>query len=235
MTKTTLLQLMSVMTLVMVITLGQTNDVFADPTIRLTQGINFVEISDQGVDDTNNNTGIVQYTQGIGVFDNVLAATSTSNLNATNPSLNTAIIVQSTAGGNLTYAFSDGNFTGTDLTCVNFGGGTTDGDVTHTVYVDSSNGLFATTTPIFSTTSFPDGQILIDKSANATGSSLYSLTIVSEIAHNIDTDRTSFSIITSCDGEETPTWNATTDSNPQGDIDAPVDNPVDTVNIIADA
>ncbi|MDH3678172.1 MAG: hypothetical protein OEQ12_07725, partial [Nitrosopumilus sp.] len=30
-------------------------------------------------------------------------------------------------------------------------------------------------------------------------------------------------------------WNATTDSTPQGDIDAPVDNPVDTVNIIADA
>ena len=32
-----------------------------------------------------------------------------------------------------------------------------------------------------------------------------------------------------------PEWSATTDSDPQGDLDAPVDNPVDTVNIIADA
>ncbi|MDH3677509.1 MAG: hypothetical protein OEQ12_04325 [Nitrosopumilus sp.] len=204
---TRLFQLLSIMTLVMVISLGQAMDVFADGKIRLTSGNNTVTITDQDFignvtaderPDANNVNGIVQTNQQLGNMDLVLTATSFTKLNSGTVSMvmfDHDIVAASSGASDLLYEFTDTGFIGEALSCKNFGGGTTGGTVNYTVYIDSNNQEFAQTQKLFE--SNHAGLISIDLVGFITPGSPFSVTVVSDIQHQ-GAVTTSHDIVVEC-------------------------------------
>lgn len=174
----------------------------ATPTLRLTQGATTVTITDQendggGDDDANSTAGAVTFVGTVGVFDiNVSTGlTKPASGSAVSPDIDLNSINSSNGGGTLTIEFSETGFIGSGQhTASTALGGTTQGTISFSVDIDTTDTLFGSTNNVFSVG--PLGNPFSASGAgqfNHVGS--YSITQTAVIAHTGD-GTTSFDIQT---------------------------------------
>lgn len=161
----------------------------AVPMLRLTGDATTVTITDGGAGDINGLAGAVTF---VGAIDSFITSVSTG---ITKPILGTAtspemdlndVSVSSAAGGNLKIEFTETDFT-TSFNILSFLseiGGVSGGTFKFSVYTDASNTAFGTGTLVDSFT-FGGGPMAASSSnlVALVPSSLYSITLVAEIAH----------------------------------------------------
>lgn len=161
----------------------------AAPMLRLTSDATTITITDGGAGDANALTGAVTF---IGVIDSFITTVSTGLTKpvlgtATNPEMDlNDVSLSSPTGGNLKIEFTETDFmAGFDmLSFLSQIGGVSGGTLNFSVYADAGNTAFGTGTLVDSF-SFGSGP-LATSSSNLIAfvpSSLYSITLVAEIAH----------------------------------------------------
>ncbi len=185
-------QLMIMTFSISILAIGGLTDAYAMPMIKLTEGTGASAlITDEVIvgdaDESPGIPGLVSYTQFIGNFDLINAEVGvTKPLSGTPfmPELDMDLITISSAAGTLRYEFTDVDFQGEDIKCLSIGGGSTEGTVTYSVYMDPGNVPFAMTELLFTTTSDGIGDIDANGMFNAApGAGPYSLTLVADITH----------------------------------------------------
>jgi len=126
------------------IALGLSGAAQAVPTMKISDGITTLTISDGGAGDSNGAAGLVTWIGTIGVWNiNVnTGVTKPAFGNAENPYMDLNFVNgSSSSAGTLTIWFSETDFTknGSALARI---GGTTSGTVSYETYYDSANALF---------------------------------------------------------------------------------------------
>lgn len=161
----------------------------AVPMLRLTGDATTITITDGSVGDANALAGAVTF---IGAIDSFITSVSTG---ITKPALGTAtspemdlndVSLSSSTGGKLKIEFTETDFT-TSFDILSFLsqiGGVSGGDFDFSIYADTGNIAFGTSTLVNSFT-FGSGAIAASSSnlIALVPSSLYSLTLVAEITH----------------------------------------------------
>lgn len=127
-----------------------TQSAHALATIRLTDGSTVLDIADGGMYDSNATAGVVTYVGGFNGIWTINVTTGITSGSSSYPVLDlNSINVSSTSGGTLDILFSDVGFGATPTAeFITEWGGVTDGTISATSYLDSSNSLFGTATTI---------------------------------------------------------------------------------------
>lgn len=171
---------------------------YAIPMLELSDGINTETIMDGGVGDSNSVAGAITYFGSIGAFtfnvttgvtDPVIGSSSVAALD-----LNSIDVSSGT--GILTIKWTDTGFTIVpsvgSATAITEIGGTTDGSVTYSSYIDFSDVGFGTGTPLGTLGPYSGGAFSGSTSTSLGLTTPYSLTSIVTITHDNAGDYTSF-------------------------------------------
>jgi len=164
--------------------------------IELSDGITTVAVTDGGAGDLSATPGVVVFSGAVGVFDvNVTTGLSYPLLGTlSQPRLDlNSVNVSSGGTGTLTVKLTTTDYTGpaTGLATLDTGG-TTNGTIEVSSYVDSTNAPFGTTDTTGVLGVYADGPFSGSTFSGTSVSAPYSATIVATITHDDPADVTSF-------------------------------------------
>lgn len=164
-------------------------------SISLNDGINpIIVCADGGACDINTTLGAVTYSGGVGNFIiNVTTGITYPVLGtATNAQIDlSSVNVSSSGGGTLTILVSETGYSGPTLFTTAVGGVTT-GTLALESFLDASNTLFGTASPIGTLGTFSGGAFAGTTSGGASATAPFSLTMGTTITHWSGTNSTSF-------------------------------------------
>lgn len=160
---------------------------FATPTLQLTQGVNVVTVADGGLGDMDSlANNVVIYMGSVGVFTiNVTTGLTGAALGVSTPylDLNSINVTTINGGGTLEILFSENDYSYAPANYVFSVGGLAAGSATFEAWLGSNNALFAKTTQIGSTLTYPAGPFSGSTSDSMNLAIPYSLTIDADIVH----------------------------------------------------
>ncbi|MFN3167920.1 MAG: PEP-CTERM sorting domain-containing protein [Phycisphaeraceae bacterium] len=164
--------------------------------IELSDGITTVTVADGSLGDLSATPGVVVFSGAVGVFDvNVTTGLSYPLLGSlTEPRLDlNSVNVSSGGTGTLTVKLTTTDFLGpaTGVATLDTGG-TTNGSITVTSYVDSSNAPFGTTDTTGVLGVYTDGPFSGSTFSGTSVTAPYSASIIATIVHDDPSDVTSF-------------------------------------------
>jgi len=240
--------ILAILTISLSFMIGDTTDAFAVAQLRITADdtVNppsIVTITDDGPGDVCSAApGCIQFIviplTPLGCLDISLetAITKPFTGGAQLPSMNLAYSVTTNGLCHVKIEFTDTDFTAGQVTLTSTIGGTTEGETHYTADIDTGNQPFTATQNIFSLTHInPPIAFTGEDTTLLNPGGDYSITLEVEVWHQGNDVSSGNTFLTGISPPASPPeWSASTDSNSQGEILSPVDNPVDTVNIQAD-